>query len=374
MIIYVYLNHEQARKPSIDVQHSPTPVQPDDWSCGHRLLLQLQDLVRQGLCLKQHGLWLQDIDSLRISKDSVSEEKIKDMSSWLPAMSVVPTRARWPFHVLTSRPIPSPLRSSRGQHSIKLKQETTPCGIKEAEMSTTTGSTGSMVKPDVIDSKTWRAEVDKELQAVKVEISQDSQSLVSAATERQESVRSKRALKRHQDQAKQIVVASGLCFNTHFQKAHSMRLPQGHWAKFLDAVMGTLGDDLDCQHCRDLLRRFDIEKRRSDILQKTDDQCRQEPAADPVPMTQPAEPEIPNEQCVALVPFENQSSEPAYKKRRGRPRKGEVREFNILDFLETERVGLYRILSRDEACYFYCYFFIYFFLLVIVILDTCGII
>ena len=146
-------------------------------------------------------------------------------------------------------------------------------------------------------------------------------------------------------EAKAVLRAHGLDYNCHFQPAHKGKMAKGHWQLFLAGVMGK--EDIDCVCCQQLMMTFGVStlnyegphnansSASASIRDLPDDV---EPVADP---------------CLAIVPFDPNYTPPKKRARAGRPRKDEkcfdTPSFNLVEYIEQKRVGVYRFLDREES-------------------------
>lgn len=154
----------------------------------------------------------------------------------------------------------------------------------------------------------------------------------------------KKEAKRRDAEAKSILKACGLDFNAHFQVRHKgIQVPKGHWKSFLEGIMGRA--DIDCPQCQCLIRDFNV------------DRIREQQSADPPTTPRKRKPEhttgegadadaVPMPAEGVMVPYD---SPPKKKSRAGRPRLNQPPTFNLLEYLETSRPGVYRILETSEA-------------------------
>lgn len=144
-------------------------------------------------------------------------------------------------------------------------------------------------------------------------------------------------------EAKGVLKAHGLDYNRHFQPAHKGKMAKGHWQQFLTGVMGKR--DIDCAWCQQLMMSFGVSTLKfegppitSESAPIVDIPAGAEPVADP---------------CLAIVPFDPNYTPPKKRARAGRPRKQEqsmdTPAFNLLEYLQTKRAGVYRLLDREES-------------------------
>lgn len=157
--------------------------------------------------------------------------------------------------------------------------------------------------------------------------------------------------------AKRILARAQCDFNTHFQKLHMFKLPKGHWQSFLKAVNAELEEDLKCVVCQKMLVDFKIPENREAVAaeDRAADRARAQPPAMPIanhvnPEQSENQPEpAENELEDALALMMDEEDQPKKRSRPGRPRRGEVAAFNVLEFIDAERPGMYKRLSREEA-------------------------
>eukprot|EP00442_Polarella_glacialis_P000348 CAMPEP_0115155298 /NCGR_PEP_ID=MMETSP0227-20121206/67810_1 /TAXON_ID=89957 /ORGANISM="Polarella glacialis, Strain CCMP 1383" /LENGTH=895 /DNA_ID=CAMNT_0002566345 /DNA_START=132 /DNA_END=2816 /DNA_ORIENTATION=+ len=138
--------------------------------------------------------------------------------------------------------------------------------------------------------------------------------------------------------------SSGSCridFNLDFQKAHAGCTPKNHWAEFLQSLGA--GADVQCQKCQQVLLIKAVGNvcgsNRCDALCDVDDAAR---------------PKIDDDGSrdvsgVAMVADDVDMDKNCAFPNRGRPKKGVAPAFDLMEFLQTERRGMYRILSHAEV-------------------------
>lgn len=151
--------------------------------------------------------------------------------------------------------------------------------------------------------------------------------------------------------AKTILKAHGIDYNTHFQPAHKGKMEKGHWQQFLVGVMGRR--DIDCPCCQGLIVSFGVS-----TLEKPELEVFGQPTSSAVPIENVgAVPDGPIDPApgLAIAPFDPNYTPPKKRARAGRPRKTENQEddppqsFNLLEYLEQKRFGMYRLLTKEEA-------------------------
>lgn len=122
-------------------------------------------------------------------------------------------------------------------------------------------------------------------------------------------------------------------------------------------MIGTLhkrsDNNLNCLICRNLIASFDVPRAAATIAAEMDRQ-KGKPSEPTGPLPEPVDAAAGDGVIVPHVPVEGGEDcvpvEPACKKaRRGRPPKGEKSDFNLLNFLESDRSGQYKRLSEEEA-------------------------
>lgn len=383
--------------------------QQDQWSCGHRLILSVRFLLSEGIALKSESGWMVDLRRLRIDEDALSQEEIKALcvlsATWAKPEPSEQSQLKRPqicaFGCVSTQPSaklcdydvhsPSPsfekklkadpataqnVRKESSPTKVGQKLET-PVKVSKPELKQELGNDKAAKKQQDDragrDPKTSKNEAVPEEKRQKTKPEQDLQSkkakpvpeqvqqtkkakpvpeqldVVLAA--RADTIRSERKMKKEQKQienvAKQILRHAGLDFNDHFQKYHHGHLPAGHWAAFLRAVHGpkAAGDaeetDINCSECKKLMLRFNLLDARNAIRGKPEEQAL-------IPYDS-LEAEI----CRAVMDAEKEEEEDRTegreRSRRGRPRKGNPVEFNILDFLKAERADMYEVLTEEQA-------------------------
>lgn len=55
------------------------PKQPDEWSCGHRVILYVQALLGHGLALEAGSDWMVPMLELNVSEDDLSVQKMEEI-------------------------------------------------------------------------------------------------------------------------------------------------------------------------------------------------------------------------------------------------------------------------------------------------------
>ena len=369
------------------------PEQIDDWSCGHRVVLHFQRLMEKGLGVGDPTSWLQNIDDLTLSATAVTDEKMARLCNEHVKPEIKPGVK--PFQQSTPK-APTKVEASSAARPVHMKRETslpTPCRSRSStsEQPSANGVQGTMSLRSKIDetllstkrqnnglpttsqakeaaihsvSKTEKTTEPKskdepDSSEQEGELTQDLAELVKQCWEER---LSKREQKQMADFAKRVLNHCQLDFNKHFQKAHSQRLEKGHWTTFLEAVAagghgkgtGTGISSLRCDKCKRLIEVFNIPDARDQILLAKAEAKARAHSGSGDKATESSSAKRPAEDAGVIVPFQPAESllsgEPLPKKSRaGRPRKDEVRSFNLLEFLESERYGQYKILDAAEA-------------------------
>ena len=364
----------------IDVQHAPFPEQLDEWSCGHRLILAVQTLLRSGVALENAGGWMVSIDDFTISEEAVSSGAIGDLCKGLHLPA--PNTAFAPGQSVKVQPVKvESVKRDRGEDAAKPdgdpKPPSTPTRRNRA-----TDFSDSVRTPDNPE-KAKKAKKQKKEPAGQTAPPAQCSSSASAAprAERQSGEAAAPTAERDDDDdddadltfdqaldkavgkllaeraateasarekriAKKILNAAGMDFNRDYQKRHCCKLPNGHWDLFLKGVNLLLAKDgdgksVDCEVCRKIMVDFNIGAyvaKYAEGLQPRGKPTDPGLATDP----QPAAPEPAAEGDVS-------TAEPVAKRRKGRPAKGTSVDFNVMHFIAKHRAGQYRPLSEEEA-------------------------
>lgn len=164
-----------------------------------------------------------------------------------------------------------------------------------------------------------------------------------------------RQVRKDQQVAKMVLAECGFSFNENFQKKHAMKLEKGHWHRFLGGVLAVyykrLETGLECKVCRALLESFNVPEACETVQKRLEAQNEVKTAvkSNTIAVCQ----DLGNEALDAAAegaagdaPIEEQ---PSKRPRRGRPRKGEKAEFNVLEFVRTQRENQYIFLTQQEA-------------------------
>ena len=224
------------------------PQQPDQWSCGHRLVLHLDALLRMGLAMRrsQDECWVKPMSELVVQKKHVSDEKLvalcESSGGSVPSPPRVkqeqnlafqtqpqPSRAAMqavasPMHKLKSE-LPSRSRPVRIQEQAAPQVAAEQAASQVAAQQTAPQVAATDPKPEqspglpqanLAPAAASRAEAfDAHLAAT------------LAAPEREIA----RMTRKEEALAKRILTHAGLSFNDHFQKAHAEKLEKNHWQK-----------------------------------------------------------------------------------------------------------------------------------------------
>lgn len=341
------------------------PQQKDSWSCGFRTILVAQALLNSGSGLLSHDeAWLKPMEDFEIEDHDVSEKAMLDLAKrWdeitrpvKPKAEVVPApfnHVKREGHVKVERllrPVATPCRALPREPEAVPAQAAAAAGA--ADPNSSTSPSPPCEKPAAptdagSDEKTDSAEAEQSFEEA---LTKGVMQVLENRTEQQ-------ALRRDEKLAKKILAKAGVRFNEEFQKQHCARLEKGHWQNFLAAVIGTLhkrsDNNLNCLICRNLIASFDVPRAAATIAAEMDRQ-KGKPSEPTGPLPEPVDAAAGDGVIVPHVPVEGGEDcvpvEPACKKaRRGRPPKGEKSDFNLLNFLESDRSGQYKRLSEEEA-------------------------
>ena len=272
------------------------------------------------------------------------------------------------------KPVPSiPADSTASDSTVNSSMKGDPANAPSEARPTTDGTT------EIEPAKKKRRTISDELENVDLSCAEgmDLQDALGACIAKIQSQRqSNLKLSKKKQRGKKILRKAGLDFNFHFQKRHGCRLESGHWDNFLFAVndirtpedeqdVGELPEEcetvLGCQKCRSLLTDFKIVEVR-DKLAEEEDAARFKinknlsPASQDSPAASSHSNSPSNPSPGASQ--EDPGDQTGKRKRAGRPKKGESPEFNVLDFLAAHRAGMYKVLTREEACCPTCHMWI----------------
>ena len=376
------------------VLHPELGKQLDTWSCGHRVIVYVKNLLMRGFGLRHADGWTYSVDAFPWEKCAPTQESIDEICVPEPSPMSPAVRGRRvasPLSVGVGRAhqadivggdlastlgagpeiAPTAPQSEPAPSKAKSEPTTAPTAPSKAKSEPTTAPTApseaKIPKPTVAPTSAWNAKAANT--HIKTEISKTTpvakamavpsaapkakaaanqglddvevpsslgfadaldESLRQIAENRSRLQTTRRLLQR----GKKILAECGFDFNTHFQKKHSCRLERGHWDRFLLAVGTdeTEGEpvQVECSLCQELIRTFKVAPVREAFLEKERSKKRdaERPARSP----------------------DAEEAEPAVKKRKaGRPKKGESLEFNILNFIEEHRTGMYELLTEDQA-------------------------
>lgn len=138
--------------------------------------------------------------------------------------------------------------------------------------------------------------------------------------------------------AKRVLKKSGLDFNETFQKAHRGKewcSHKGHWKTFLDAIMGE--KEIDCSICQALVQKYNIDRLSEDLVLTPPKKKTKQKVQDDQNTANPQQPEGTLE------------SPPKKRARAGRPKRDQGPAFDLIQYLEEKRPGMYRFLEYAEA-------------------------
>ena len=375
-----------------DAGQAPAPFQEDQWSCGHRIILYVRALMARGLGLvAPGGGWLEHIDTICIHDEDVTPGSLDQLCKDWDKLTVVKTvkeetSAGTAFgsssKVDKPRPVAAPLRSSRAAPKVEKPSEANVPGEKPLDSrppSNAQASASAGVKPEPAaqstDADASQSASQEPQQEAGADATTEDLSLEEALGQEVEKMliqrKAKIAVQKDEKLAKAILQEANLDFNSDWQKRHSTRLGKGHWPTFLSAVVAvfhkTQQTGLTCQICRHLLDSFDVPAAAERVKAKKQTE-KQVPLRSPsgstdsqVPLRSPSGStssatagESP-QQAADVAPEREPAAEPAgdeppmKRARRGRPKKGETSEFNVMNFIAAERPGQYHQLSRQEV-------------------------
>lgn len=336
-------------------------------------MLHLEACLEQGLATRIGGSWAIKYSDITIHEDDVSLKKITSLcQQWNEFMTATP-------HAVLAKKekLVAPFSSSQPAAKTEQPQKPIPTparSLKTEPVKPGDGSKSPCSKPEAPVPPPIVAGGEREESSGKPEPPKSGVELFDQAWQtRLEEIRAARKpdqqIRKSRERAKQILRLCGLDFNSHFQKRHMMRLPSGHWQAFLDAVVaaGEAGEDsavsafitsVTCRVCKQLFLDFDIPGARDRHQQQKQSIAEKDlaplplqdaAAAGPIPEQTPGD-ALEGQLASMMDGFDADLEDgPARKKRRGRPRKGEESQFNVLEFLRDERFGQYHLLTPDEA-------------------------
>lgn len=361
------------------------PEQTDSWSCGLRVCLYARCLLHKGIGSIADKSWVIPIEEFSISDESVNQQALEDFCRcWEenanPAPVVkqemeVDVRLFGSDQAAHQRPVATPARSLRvkvesrppitntnpvaggvpvskevpaaaARMTLPKLEESEPNAKPTAptaepahvaeKLPKSSGAAPASVKPEPATNQTG---FEKELEVQIAQLLEQREQLTHR--------------KRDSKTAKMVLAEANFSFNNDFQKAHSCKLEKGHWDRFLAGVLAVYHKTqdqrgLDCMVCRKLIQTFDIPAAAARVVANDAAKARKPAAPLPPPQAEPSHHDV-GEPGFALVPIEN-GPEPMNKRpRRGRPPKGDKAEFNLLDFIASERAGQYELLPREQV-------------------------
>lgn len=283
------------------------PEQLDQWSCGHRIVLHLRELLKQGLALRKGSKWVVDMEMLQIPEDVVSAEALQ-------ALCLEDPNAQPPLDEADQDPLQPPCRlfakteikkdlpkieshetKVEQKHGIvKQEKQNIPSKPSMREMVNDGLSVQKVATPlraiksdqpeslparRVVQADVAAAERKPKRRAVEMQENQDDseeqvvadlersdlgKAFDQALDDRMKNLSEHRAAKQRdkvmKETCKKILMMAEFDFNEHFQKFHHGRLEAGHWLTFQKAVVGGafLDKPLSCEVCRQIMVRFDI--------------------------------------------------------------------------------------------------------------------
>ena len=344
-------------------------------------MLHLEACLEQGLATRIDGSWATKVSDITIHDDDVSFKKITSLcQEWNEVMKSTPhpvlAKKEKPIAPFIScqpaakteqpqRPVPTPARSLKTEPVKPGDSSKSP----KPEAPAPPQSKTEAPAPPPIHAGGKCEESSRKPEPPKSGVELFDQAWQTRLAEIRAQRKPDLQIRKSRDRAKEVLRLSGLDFNSHFQKRHMMRLPKGHWQSFLDAVVaaGESGEDsalsctsITCRVCKQLFLDFDIPRTRDRLQQQQGiGEKDVEPlplqdaaAAGPIP-EQPSGDALEGQLASMMDCFDKQCVDaedgPVRKKRRGRPRKGEESQFNVLDFLRDERAGQYHVLTPEEA-------------------------
>eukprot|EP00435_Cladocopium_sp_Y103_P017991 s521_g4.t1 len=379
----------------------PVPQQTDEWSSGHRLLLHAKALLEGGLGLLLPGNgWVQAIKEIPIEADSICEvamvqlcEDSKKQPTTVKVEKIEPFGACSSKSSSSAVSVPTLARGEVKRPKIEISQVTSAQHAGKAATRASSQVAEAPVKGQGVEDKMdqlmqelpgpVKQEALPEVPRVKPEPEEEAlfgsplyldpglaEAVQDIHGQRAEKVKARKA----KEFAKKILVEGGFDFNVHFQKRHAERLKQGHWDNFLNAVSLTSRDQvsLSCEICRNLLEEFKLPECRARLLARdVPKRPRSVPSGSPpgASVTSSPPPSQPEPDLVPAAAASEDArdrpaadagnaargsqdasiAEPAAKRPRGRPRRGDAPEFDLMKFLAESRPETYVFLSQEEA-------------------------
>lgn len=387
------------------VSFAVVPKQNDSWSCGHRVLLHLEAMFAQGFATQIDDAWAVKMSELNITKDDVNVEKIVALcKSWNDSIAAPKPPLKFakakleevlPFNgvikkeralatatnpnIPLPRPVPTPARSVKSDPVVPVNPEparaaATPTNFEPAGAKSSKVPEGGRSEKELVVSDKPRSGVEMFDEAFE-----------SRLAAFRDARKPDLDLRKSRDCAKKILRLCGLDFNSHFQKRHLQKLQKGHWHSFLDAVMVSGEDEsrstptsssVSCRVCQQLLIDFNIPKAKDqhDLIQTNLRKEATKPTVNPPgecphsvqdapalpvpdPPTSETNPSLEGQLAEMMDRFDEDQgeaaatevSEPPRKKRRGRPCKGTEPTFNVVEFIASQRIGQYHLLTSEEA-------------------------